>query len=44
MVLPTKKCTFMQMSCVKLLLKAGAAMTERQLAIILEALPTLEDS
>ena len=32
-----------QMRCVEILLRAGAAMTEGQLAIILEALPILDD-
>ncbi|CAL5221738.1 g3987 [Coccomyxa viridis] len=32
-----------QMRCVEILLKAGAAMNQRQLSIILDALPTLED-
>lgn len=31
------------MRCVEILLKAGAAMNQRQLSIILDALPTLED-
>ena len=33
----------MQMQCVNLLLKAGAAMTEGQLTIITQALPALPD-
>ena len=33
----------MQMQCVSILLKAGAAMTLRQLTILIHALPTLED-
>ena len=33
----------MQMQCVETLLKAGAAMTEKQLNVILKAVPTLED-
>ena len=34
----------MQIRCVEVLLKAGAAMTERHVSIILEALPTLDDT
>ncbi len=33
----------MQMRCVEILLKAGAAMDLRQMNITLDALPTLED-
>ena len=33
----------MQMRCVNILLKAGAAITERQLTIITQALPALDD-
>ena len=32
-----------QMRCVNIMLKAGAAMTERQLTVVINALPTLED-
>lgn len=33
----------LQMRCVEALLKAGAAMSQEQLTIILNALPTLEN-
>lgn len=33
----------MQMRCMNLLLKAGAAMTEKQLNIVVKALPTLDE-
>ena len=31
------------MRCVEILLRAGAAMTEGQLSIVLKAIPTLDD-